>query len=117
MAVALRISGFVEELANAVCRGKVVIPLLVAYILSFNVIFSASSPGFYKVFAYIPLTAPIASTVEYAIGGIGVLGVVISLAISAVFIALLARIAAKIYENSILRTGARISLRQALKEV
>jgi hypothetical protein len=43
--------------------------------------------------------------------------VVISLAISAVFIALLARIAAKIYENSILRTGARISLRQALKEV
>jgi ABC-2 type transport system permease protein len=95
----------------------VVIPLLVAYILSFNVIFSASSPGFYKVFAYIPLTAPIASTVEYSIGGIGVLGVVISLAISAVFIALLARIAAKIYENSILRTGARISLRQALKEV
>ncbi len=37
--------------------------------------------------------------------------------ISAVFIALLARIAAKIYENSILRTGARVSLRQALKEV
>ena len=30
------------------------IPLLVAYVLSFNVIFSASSPGFYKVFAYIP---------------------------------------------------------------
>ncbi len=95
----------------------VVIPLLVAYILSFNVIFSASSPGFYKVFAYIPLTAPIASTVEYSIGGIGLQGVVISLAISVVFIALLARIAAKIYENSILRTGARISLRQALKEV
>ena len=95
----------------------VVIPLLVAYILSFNVIFSASSPPFYKVFAYIPLTAPIASTVEYSIGGIGVLGVAISLAISAVFIAVLARIAAKIYENSILHTGARISLRQALKEV
>jgi ABC-2 type transport system permease protein len=95
----------------------VVIPLLVGYILSFNVIFSASGPGFYRVFAYFPLTAPIASTVEYAIGGIGVLGVVISLAISAVFIALLAGIAAKIYENSILRTGARISLRQALKEV
>ena len=65
----------------------VVIPLLVAYVLSFNVIFSASGPGFYKVLAYIPLTA------------------------------VLARVAAKIYENSILRTGARISLREALREV
>jgi len=95
----------------------VVIPLLVAYVLSFNVIFSASSPGFYKVLAYIPLTAPIASTVEYAIGGIGVPGVVISLVISVALAPLLARVAAKIYENSILRTGARISLREALKEV
>jgi ABC-2 type transport system permease protein len=95
----------------------VVIPLLVAYILSFNVIFSASGPGFYKVLAYIPLTAPIASTVEYAIGGVGVLDVVISLVICALTTALLARVAAKIYENSILRTGARISLREALREV
>jgi Tfp pilus assembly protein PilE len=30
---------------------------------------------------------------------------------------ILARVAAKVYENSILRTGARISLREALKEV
>ena len=95
----------------------VVIPLLVAYVLSFNVIFSASGPGFYKVLAYIPLTAPIASTVEYAIGGIGVLGVAISLVVSAALTAVLARVAAKIYENSILRTGARISLREALREV
>jgi hypothetical protein len=35
MAVALRISGFVEELANAVCRGKIVIPLLVVLVASF----------------------------------------------------------------------------------
>ena len=95
----------------------VVIPLLVAYVLSFNVIFSASGPGFYKVLAYIPLTAPIASTVEYAIGGIGVLGVAISLVVSAALTAVLARVAAKIYENSLLRTGARISLREALREV
>ena len=95
----------------------VVIPLLVAYVLSFNVIFSASGPGFYKVLAYIPLTAPIASTVEYAIGGIGVLGVAISLVVSAALTAVLARVTAKIYENSILRTGARISLREALREV
>jgi hypothetical protein len=31
--------------------------------------------------------------------------------------AILARVAAKIYENSILRTGGRVSRREALKEV
>ena len=95
----------------------VVIPLLVAYVLSFNVIFSASGPGFYKALAYIPLTAPIASTVEYAIGQIGIIQVVISVVICGALTVVLARVAAKIYENSILRTGARVTLREALKEV
>jgi hypothetical protein len=35
MAVALRISGIVEELADAVCRGRIVIPLLVVLAASF----------------------------------------------------------------------------------
>jgi ABC-2 type transport system permease protein len=95
----------------------VVIPLLVAYVLSFTVIFSASSSGFYHVLSFIPLTAPIASTAEYAIGAIGLGQVLIAWAICLVCTVGLARVAAKIYENSILRTGARISLREALKEV
>jgi ABC-2 type transport system permease protein len=95
----------------------VVIPLLVAYVLSFNVIFSASGSGFYHVLAFIPLTAPIASTVEYAIGAVGLGEVLISWVICLVCTVGLARVAAKIYENSILRTGARISLREALKEI
>jgi ABC-2 type transport system permease protein len=95
----------------------VVIPLLVAYVLSFSVIFSASSSGFYHALAFIPLTAPIASTAEYAIGAIGLGEVVIAWVICLVCTVALARVAAKIYENSILRTGARISLREALKEI
>jgi ABC-2 type transport system permease protein len=95
----------------------VVIPLLIAYILSFNVIFSASGGGFYKVLAYIPLTAPVASVVEYAVGTIGIAQVLIGYAFSVALLIVLARIAAKIYENSILRTGARITLREALREV
>jgi ABC-2 type transport system permease protein len=81
------------------------------------VIFSASSSGFYHALAFIPLTAPIASTAEYAIGAIGLGEVVIAWVICLVCTVALARVAAKIYENSILRTGARISLREALKEI
>lgn len=93
----------------------VVIPLLIAYILSFQVIFGSSGGGFYKVLAYIPLTAPIASVVEYSVGTIGIGHVLISYALTVALTVVLARIAAKIYENSILRTGARITLREALR--
>lgn len=95
----------------------VMIPLLIAYILSFNVLFSATAGGFYKVLAYIPLTAPVASVVEYAVGTIGIAQVLIGYAITVALLIVLARIAAKIYKNSILRTGGRITLREALKEV
>lgn len=105
-----------ESDANSITF-PVVMPLLVADVLSFNVIFSASSSGFYHVLSFIPLTAPIASTAEYAIGAIGLGQVLIAWAICLVCTVGLARVAAKIYENSILRTGAPISRREALKEV
>ena len=93
----------------------VVIPLLIAYALSFTVIFSASGSGFYHVLAFIPPCAPIASTSLYAIGAIGLGQVAISWAICLLATVVCARVAATIYERSILRTGARIRVREALR--
>ena len=93
----------------------VAIPLLLAYALSFSIIFSASGNAFYHVLAFIPPCAPIASTTLYAIGAIGLGQVAISWAICLVATVVCARLAATVYERSILRTGARISLREALR--
>jgi ABC-2 type transport system permease protein len=93
----------------------VVIPMLISYALSFSVIFSASGGGFYHVLAYIPPCAPIASTTLYAIGDMGIGQVAISWAICLLATIAGARVAATVYERSILRTGARISLREVLR--
>jgi ABC-2 type transport system permease protein len=92
----------------------IVIPLIVAYAMSFSAIFGDPS-GFFKVLAYIPVTAPVAMTTLYATGDAGVLDVVIAAAICLATTVVCARLAARVYEYSILRTGSRVPLREALR--
>lgn len=93
----------------------VALPLLFAYALSFSIIFGGSSNGLFSVLAYIPPTAPIASTTLYAVGSIGLGQVAIAAVICALTTIATARLAAGVYERSILRTGARVRLREALR--
>jgi ABC-2 type transport system permease protein len=67
------------------------------------------------VLAYIPPTAPIASTTLYAIGQASIGDVLVSAALCLMATGLTARVAARIYERSILKTGARVRLREALR--
>jgi ABC-2 type transport system permease protein len=93
----------------------VALPLLFAYALSFGIIFGGSSNGLFEVLAYIPPTAPIASTTLYAIGSIGLGQVAVSALICVLATVATARLAVGIYERSILRIGARVRLRDALR--
>jgi ABC-2 type transport system permease protein len=93
----------------------VALPLLFSYALSFGIVFGGSSSGLFQALSYIPPTAPIASTTLYAIGSIGLGQVAVSAVICVLATVATARLAAKIYEQSILRTGARIRLREALR--
>ncbi len=65
---------------------------------------------------FLPPTAPIAMTVLYASGDVPVWQVVVAAALTAAGTVWMARIAVRIYANSILRTGPRISIRQAIRE-
>jgi ABC-2 type transport system permease protein len=93
----------------------VALPMLISYALSFGVVFGASSNGLFDALSYIPPTAPIACTTLYAIGSAGLGHVLVSAVICAVTTVATARLAADVYERSILRTGARIKLRDALR--
>ena len=93
----------------------VALPLLFAYALSFGIVFGGSSNGLFDVLAYIPPTAPIASTTLYAIGSIGLGQVAVSAVICVLTTVATARLAASVYERSILRIGARVRLREALR--
>lgn len=93
----------------------VALPLLLAYALSFGVVFGGSAGGFFRVLSYFPPSAPVASTTLYATGEADIGQVLLAAAICVVATIVTARVAATIYERSILRTGARVRIREVLR--
>jgi ABC-2 type transport system permease protein len=92
------------------------LPLIVAYVLGFTVIYANGASTFFRVLGFLPPTAPIAMPVLYAAGDVPAWQVAVSAVLCAIGTVWMARLAARIYANSILRTGPRISFRQAIRE-
>ena len=90
------------------------IPLIVAYALSYTVIYANGANAFYRVLGFLPPTAPIAMPVLYAAGDVPAWQAVVSAALVAVGTVWMARTAATIYGRSVLRTGSRVRLREVL---
>jgi ABC-2 type transport system permease protein len=102
-----------EEAQNAAF--PVTAPLLVAYFASFGILTSNHSNAFLTVLSYLPLTSPIAMPTRVAVGGAGPLDVAISVVITMAAIVVIANLAAKVYAGSILRSGKKVSWREALR--
>jgi ABC-2 type transport system permease protein len=92
------------------------LPLILTYALSYTVIYANGANTFFRVLGFLPPTAPIAMPVLYAAGDVPVWQVVVAAVLCAAGTVWMARVATAIYANSILRTGPRISFRQAIKE-
>jgi ABC-2 type transport system permease protein len=90
------------------------LPLIVAYALSYTVIYANGASLFYHVLGFLPPTAPIAMPVLYAAGDVPGWQAAVSAGLVAVSTVWMARAAAAIYGRSILRTGARVRLREVL---
>ncbi len=68
-----------------------------------------------EVMSFIPLVSPPTMIMRAAFGGVPVWQQLVAFAINIAFIPLLAALAGKIYENSILRTGERVKIVKALR--
>jgi ABC-2 type transport system permease protein len=90
------------------------LPLIIAYALSYTVIYANGASTFYRVLGFLPPTAPIAMPVLYAAGDVPAWQAAVSAVLVAVGTVWMARTAATIYARSILRTGSRVRLRQVL---
>jgi ABC-2 type transport system permease protein len=93
----------------------ILLPILATYLVGFSVIFADSVPGFFWVLAYLPPTSPIAMALLQISGQASLWEGLLSMALCVAGIVGMARIAARIYEGSILRVGSRVPLRQALR--
>jgi ABC-2 type transport system permease protein len=92
------------------------IPLMLAYALSYTVLYANGANTFYRVLGFLPPTSPVAMPVLYAAGDVPAWQVAVSVVLLAAGTVVMARIAALIYGRSILRTGARLRLRQVLQD-
>lgn len=89
------------------------LPLLVGYIASFSVL-GGTNPVLW-ILAFFPPTAVLAMPALYQAGYASAAVMLASLAVTIVTIALVVRLAAAIYERSILRTGKPVKWREAFR--
>ena len=82
----------------------------------FVVIFLGENPLAMQIASYVPFSAPVAMPVRMFLGEATWWEPVLSLGLLALAAALVVALAARIYTNSLLRTGSRVSLRAALKD-
>ena len=87
------------------------LPVIFAYFMATTTLASGSPSTFFEVLAYLPPTAPFAVPVLTALGAIACWQFAISAALSVVCTVGVARLAMAVYRRSILRTGARVRLR------
>ena len=87
--------------------------LIAAY---FGAMAAIASPdgAWAQIAAYLPPLAPLIVPTRVVLGDMSALGLLAAVTVSVLATLLLIRVAARIYERSVLRTGAPISLRTAL---
>ncbi len=90
------------------------LPILLGYVLSLTVASTGNPSLFFKVLAYLPPTAPFAMPVLVGLDQVTVVGFWASVAISVVCTVGVARLAGVVYRRAILRTGAKVRLRDVL---
>jgi ABC-2 type transport system permease protein len=91
------------------------LPILFGYIYSISVVSSGSASVLFKVLAYLPPTAPFCMSALVGLGQVTWWQFVISALISVGATVGMALFAARIYRRAVLRTGARVRLRELLR--
>ena len=91
-----------------------VIPLVVGYVVSLTAIGAGQASTFVRVLAYLPPTAPFAMPALVGLRAVTWWQFVLSVLISILATIATARLAATVYRRAVLRTGARVRLRDVL---
>jgi len=92
-----------------------VAPLIAAWVIGISVVPSDPGNSLVTWLSMLPPFAPVLMPMRVAMGVAPMWQILLSLALAVVFAYLLLRFAARIYRNSVLRSGSRVPLREALK--
>ncbi|SDX01490.1 ABC-2 type transport system permease protein [Amycolatopsis xylanica] len=95
--------------------GPVNLVLIMGFVVGLNLMTSAPDGQAIKIASLVPLLSPILMPGRIAAGTAALWEIAASLTLTLLAVALLTWLGAKIYQNSILRTGSRVKLMDALK--
>jgi ABC-2 type transport system permease protein len=90
------------------------VPIIFGYIMGLTTLSETAPSSLFKVLAYLPFTAPLDMPVLVAFHDVSWWNVAAAVLISLGSTVVVARFAAAIYRRSILRTGRRVTFREAL---
>lgn len=92
------------------------LPLLASYIVSFAVV---EDPGslLARITSIVPVTSPMVMPVRLATGSPAVWEIVASIVLVVAAIAVVLRLAGRLYEHNVLRTGSRVGLRETWRSL
>jgi ABC-2 type transport system permease protein len=91
------------------------IPLIAAQVASIGALTSNEAPLLVDVLSWIPFTAPLTMPARVAVGEAGTVEVLAAMGLTLLTTVLLARVAGAVYSGAVLRTGARVKWREALR--
>jgi ABC-2 type transport system permease protein len=101
-----------EELQSVVA--PMIFLLLIPFVLTLNLLPNDPRNGLAAVLSFVPFFSQTVMPARYALGVASLWEVLLAAALAVAAIAVVVRIAGRVYRNSVLRTGARVSLREAL---
>jgi ABC-2 type transport system permease protein len=93
----------------------IIMPLIAGWVVAISVLPGNPQNQLAEVLSFVPLTAPEIMPMRWALGVAPFWQVLVSLALTLACGAVMLRFAGRIYRNSVLRSGARVPLREALK--
>ncbi|MFI5609148.1 ABC transporter permease [Amycolatopsis sp. NPDC051903] len=102
-----------EDVSGAVSPALMLV--IVGYVVGISVLPSDPSNRFAEVLSVIPVFAPTLMPMRLAMGGVPVWEAVVSVGLVVLLIPGLIWLAARIYRNAVMRTGAKVKLSDALR--
>jgi ABC-2 type transport system permease protein len=103
-----------QEDAGAVVM-PVLIPVIAGYLVGISILPGHPGSRLCEILSIIPVFSPTLMPMRLAMGSVPAWETIVSILLVTAAIPLLAALAGKIYRNAVLRTGARVTLRQALR--
>jgi ABC-2 type transport system permease protein len=92
-----------------------VAPLILAWVIGISVVPTNPGNALVTWLSMVPPCAPVLMPMRIAMGAAPVWQILVSLVLSIAFAFVLLRFAGRVYRNSVLRSGSRVPLREALK--